>query len=370
MKAMKKITVLLLIAALMASAAIPALAASAYTAVTVGDNLCHNGSSVGAPDLKHRLTLTNDDTLPYNVVYNFTVGNVKHGTTTQDGDLSQMVSNSPTIRSITHTAGVFADKDTENKYYQEVGMTVSWSGVQFKQPGIYEWPVTETATPAGGTDEASTDSNVKLIAVVIDDNGQLKVAHWYMNSSSNNKSGIKDTYPVSTLTFDLTKQVAGDKASKDRYFEFTVKIDLPTGATSAKYTLDGTYEETTETTPWNDTAYTNPTKGDETVNSSKIYMVYLKHGQKFEIKGLPKGAKYTVTETSVTDYTPTASGGVLNAQTAMNNDVNMTVTNTRNTATPTGILLQVGAPLTGLVLAAALLSVILATKRRKEQEAK
>jgi hypothetical protein len=411
MKAMKKITVLLLIAALMASAAIPALAAfeSAY------DN--KTAKITADTEVPHNMEITESPyTLPHTITYTYAIdGNVEVVYPTSGLTADKAVVNAPTFKSGNDSVSYNQNDNfaAATNHTITKNVKIDWGtgtgAVEFKEPGIYRWKVKKTvnyttATQSDVTNKpaaSAVDATAYLYVYVIEKADGSLEAHPMMSyadaaPAAGNKT-ITDQYPVDTLDLNLSKTVAGSMGTKDQYFEFTIVLNLPTNAAEQNYTITGLDDTATvQGSPYsNSAAAEQPADQDSTMNGIQVKLkggantikVWLKHGQTATIKDLPYGTKYKITETEITGSGYTTSYQVTvgtntpvdgtgrevdktSSTTGMTQTETVAFTNTKNETPPTGILLQVGAPLTGLVLAAALLSVILATKRRKEQETK
>lgn len=418
-KTIKRLSVFLLVAAMMALSVIPALA---YTAVTPSGNPDQDKSGTAdAAGLTHTLTLTeeNNPTLPYKVAYRFNIGEatIEEPRNVVSGEENKMITGKPSIAAITYNAGEFNQKNSSNQYYKTEALTVDWSNVSIKEPGIYSWTVSETLTMNDGTaTPQSATSNLtsgKLVAYAVDNNGTLEFKYWYFinDTSGNTKGNVNDEYPATTVDLSVSKTVTGNQGSKDEYFKFTVALTIPTGAATKSYPVSGlSASATVNNSPYNsgavqfegvtgmaDTDTAAPTTASLSAGGNTL-TIWLKHGNTFKIEDLPYGTGYAITETNATDAytvsTAIAVGGDMktddsatvegsdivqvNSSTDASNAVadtflksNTTVQfiNDKAGTPPTGIVLQYGAPIAGILLVGGLFIVLMMTKRRKEQEA-
>ena len=113
-------------------------------------------------------------------------------------------------------------------------------------------------------------------------------------------TAINTSNNPSTGSLELTKEVAGTGADQNKEFTFTVDLTAPAGATlDESYQVLKTGEEETTLTLQ---------RTEE--NTKASIQVTLKHGQSWEIKDLPVGTSYTITESDYSEdgYTQSVSG--------------------------------------------------------------
>ena len=294
--------------------------------------------------------------------------------------------------------------------YAVKDVEVDFSGVEFDEPGVYRYILTETVpttdVPAGVTYD---DSELTLDVYVVDNNGTLEVASYVLHTGTaapaaggdygtadvadpNDPVDDKtDNFQNSYETHDLyiAKVVSGNQASKDKYFKIEVTISglnegdtLPVDRThcdedvgSNSATLDA-YE--TES---------NPTELVADSNGEATGVFYLQHEQYVVIQGIPTGADYTVAETPE-DYSEedsiAADDSPLNwdadadndemaddlAETMGNADIHVGFTNTKSGIIPTGIIMKVGPIIAvGVVVIAGAAFFMVRSMRRKVLEA-
>ena len=280
--------------------------------------------------------------------------------------------------------------NTTQKYALKTA-TLDFSQVNFTEPGVYRYIITESGTNQGITNDA--DVTRVLDVYVYDDSSEtekkLKIQDYILHSNvddepvvamgSNNGSagaytatksqGFTNVYDTSDLTF--RKEVSGNQASRDKYFEFTVEISDAVAGT--KYDVDITgadatplsNDATTVTTAANPTSITVP-DGATTVTQK----FYLQHGQEITIQGLAKDTRYSVSE-NPEDYKSTAAGvtGYTDAVsgTIASTDLKTSYLNTRNGVIPTGVLLTV-APFAAIMAIGAVGILVMVGKKRKRAE--
>ena len=402
-KTMKRLSVFLLVALVMAMSVVPALAANTYTAfsptgadatVTIVENLYLEKADTVVPTVTYTLEFDPNQTAP-----------LKEDGTTAWLDRS-FGGTAPTVTTDTVSFSPSSTVQTEGtgdwSRYVTGNFVLDFSTVEFKEPGVFRYNLVKTIS---GNDAADTsnyrsgtttdDENYILCYVTEADDGTLTLdGITYVHSNSSKIAGgrtlaktYKDQYPAINQNLTVSKTVTGDQGSKTQYFKFT--INLSGGVAGAKYEVSGTYDATTAITEYNATAYENngstllkATAGDGTngfaegeyfitLDESGAYSgaIWMQHGQRVTIEGLAKNMTYTVDEVdaTATGYTETHT----NDETGTIGDNNVTVayTNDKNGTTPTGIVLQYGAPIAGILLVGGLFIVLMMTKRRKEQEA-
>lgn len=198
--------------------------------------------------------------------------------------------------------------------------------------------------------------------------------------------GFTNEYNSKDLAFK--KEVTGNQASRDKYFEFTVTLDNVNDADvftvsladdSNAATNDGNADATSGTnaaTIEGNQGKSNPTTltGAQLKAGAKFY---LQHGQHIVIRGIAPNATYTVIEnaedykstaSAVTDYDD-ATTGTIGEIAGTDKMVKTSYLNTRKGVIPTGILTVVGPAVVLILLAVAGLSIVMIGKRRKEESA-
>ena len=141
------------------------------------------------------------------------------------------------------------DLDTTKQKYAMKTATLDFSAVQFTEPGVYRYIITESGTNQGITNDADL---TRVLDVYVNDASadvdgaftkKLTIAGYVLHSNENDEpdvaagadfgstgaytdkksQGFTNSYDTSDLT--LRKQVTGNQASRDKYFEFTLNID-------------------------------------------------------------------------------------------------------------------------------------------------
>lgn len=278
------------------------------------------------------------------------------------------------------------------KKYALKTATLDFSKVQFTEPGVYRYIITEDGTNQAITNDADL---TRVLDVYVNDAStetekKLTIAGYVLHSNENDEpdvaagesagstgayvatksQGFTNEYDTSDLTFK--KEVAGNQASHDKYFKFTVKITDAVKGTV--YTVDVTgadeQSKTNAATITENAGKTNVktmTVGEDGTISQDFY---LQHGQEIKIQGIAKDTKYDVTENkedykseakAVTGYTDAVSGTIVSA------DLKTSYKNTRDGVIPTGVIMTV-APFAAVTLLGAA-GMVTIKMRKKEDDA-
>ncbi len=309
---------------------------------------------------------------------------IASGTPVAASETNMEVLAGPGTPSIASTA-VFATDDTvydtvqdgdiltlnSGEKYAVSTVTVDFSDVQFNEPGIYRYTVSETALESAGA--FTQDSAPKVLDVYVTDDGEghLLVASYVMHSDSaaplknanggsgdvsangtqlgDKVTGFINRYTTADLT--ITKQVAGSQASRDKYFLFTLNVSDAGKGTR----LIADVTEHAESAPLATSATSYSDEDMKAANSVTELVCdadghvtqnfYLKHGQSVTIRQLPYGASYTLTEAaedyvsadlhSVKEETYAAASGTIGMD-----DLTAGFRNTRDGIIPTGIAMS------------------------------
>ena len=184
--------------------------------------------------------------------------------------------------------------------------------------------------------------------------------------------GFTNEYDTSDLTFK--KEVSGNQASHDKYFEFTVTITNAVPGTVYNVNLSNadTTSKSNAATITENAGKTNPDKLTVGTDGTVTQKFYLQHGQEITIQGIAKDSKYSVTENAedykstaagVADYIAPASGTIESA------DLKTSYLNTRAGVIPTGVIMTV-APFAAVTLlgAAGMVKIRMSKKREDDEE--
>ena len=300
-------------------------------------------------------------------------------------------------------AGDAVQLDAGEKYATKVA-TVDFSGVSFTEPGIYRYIITETANAAHAAAGIIHDTDVdRVLDVYVTDNGSgvLVVSQYVLhtevgdvaiggNMGSDDVDAAGDplddktdgfTNEYTSKDLKISKEVSGNQASRDKYFELTVTVsgiadeDVyvvsiadDADATTNDGNADATSGSNAATIAAN-AGKTNPVQvtGAQLKAGQKFY---LQHGQSVVIRGLAPNATYTVTENAEDYKSEVMAGktnsGVIGTVAGNNKMAEAGFRNVRDGVVPTGIAMSAS---TGLLLVGGSLGwFIIGAKRRKEEE--
>ena len=309
------------------------------------------------------------------------------------------------------TAGTATDgiANSADKKYASKTIELDFSEVEFAEPGVYRYVITEKdpVSPISAVDSPITTVDV----YVVDNAGKLEVQGYVAyegtvtdapkvatadNATAPNngaEAGEKDAKFVNelaTANLKVKKTVTGNSGSRDQYFEFTITVNNAGADTVMTLDMSGAETSTHENTATSftkeamdeanqkdDDASNEGKAGQQVIadaNGSATFKVYLHHGQEAVLKGLPVGATYTVSETAAAGYetkynVKVGSADAVEKQDVTNDeigaeDVEVDTVNHRNGVIPTGLFVSVGTP---LAIGAVAVGLFLA-KRKKEDE--
>ncbi|MBQ7245359.1 MAG: hypothetical protein IJS33_00340 [Firmicutes bacterium] len=210
-----------------------------------------------------------------------------------------------------------------------------------------------------------------------------------------------------TQKLEISKTVAGNQGSRDKYFKYTIKItDAKEGAVikydDASILSFTNAAQAADVVPNAATSYTDKTMAEDgnAVNTYTVpasgeveITIYLQHGQKLVLEGIPQGAAYEVLEedysedgykvaveldeeldnmtndgandaTEDAEIEPTENNRKV-ADTALMNDAAIAYTNTKTGVIPTGVIMSI----TGGAALIAIAGVgLFALNRRKDED--
>ena len=304
----------------------------------------------------------------------------------------------PTPTENTYTSAQEGDVVTltgEQKYAVKT-LTVDFSGVTFKAPGIYRYVITEQKAnpkPSGISYDTNFERTLDVtVQYKAGSDTELEVSGYTFyktnKTDGSDDTGTKDTgftntYAAKDLT--LTKIVSGNQGDRDKFFKFTVTISNAVPGTVYDVTIPTTGAPTQNDLEQGDSIddvnlnklTVGSAQAPETTGSvTAIY--YLKHNQSIVIKGLTADTQYTITEadysgdgysTTNTDNTEDDADGKTTKTKEMGTAPHtVTFTNSKSGTVPTGILLETAPYLIlGAVVVAGLV-VLFATRRRRTRE--
>ena len=413
-----KVGAVIAAAALAVSSIVPAFAATNYTAVA--------GTSCS---FNKYLIMDAGDTVP-NATFSFTVApGTAVSPDTSSNDVMEVMAGigTPTIADVTFAPGdttttsagtnidvarAASDRqsgltaangvqlETGEKYATKQA-TIDFSSVSFNEPGIYRYIVTETANTAHEAAGLMHDNDVDRVldVYVTDNNGTLEVASYVLHTNvsdpvigtemgsadvatagaalSDKTDGFTNEYNTKDLR--IAKEVAGNQAPRDKYFELTVTATDVADADSFVVsiaddsdanTTDGSADQVSGAAKTGGTIAANAGKTNPgTVTGAQLkagQKFYLQHGQNIVIRGLPLNASYTLTE-NAEDYksavmTGKTNNGVIGTVAGDAKVAEAGFTNTRGGTIPTGIALYAGV---GVVMVIAAAAAFMLTRKNK-----
>lgn len=282
--------------------------------------------------------------------------------------------------------------DSATEKYAKKTATLDFSACNFTEPGIYRYIITES-----GTNQAVTNDEdaTRVVDVYVNDASdadgkKLTIAGYVLHSSESDitagdsflgsdgtdpdgkSQGFTNEYDTSDLTFK--KEVYGNQASHDKYFEFTVTITNAVPGTVYNVNLSNadTTSKSNAATITENAGKTNPNELTVGTDGTVTQKFYLQHGQEITIQGIAKDSKYSVTENAedykstaagVADYIAPASGTIESA------DLKTSYLNTRAGVIPTGVIMTV-APFAAVALlgAAGMVKIRMSKKREDDEE--
>lgn len=289
------------------------------------------------------------------------------------------------------------------KKYALKTATLDFSEVNFTEPGVYRYVITESGTNQAITNDADL---TRVLDVYVNDAStetekKLTIAGYVLHSNENDEpdvaagadfgsagkyvatksQGFTNSYDTSDLT--LRKQVTGNQASRDKYFEFTLNIDKAQPNTKYDVVIDeadATSKANAATITAN-AGQTNVTSITTNGDGKATQKFYLQHGQQVTVQGIAKDTTYAVTE-NTEDYKSTANTAAapvveIKADTD-SAEVNGTIAskdlttgylNTRAGVIPTGVIMTV-APFAAVTLlgGAGVVTMVMKKKKSSEEE--
>ena len=297
------------------------------------------------------------------------------------------------------------DLATGKKYAMKTAK-LDFSNVQFTEPGVYRYIITESGTNQAITNDADL---TRVLDVYVNDASatgldgnltkKLTIAGYVLHSNENDEpdvaagedagstgqyvatksQGFTNSYDTSDLT--LRKQVTGNQASRDKYFEFTLNIDKAQPNTKYNVVIadaDVTSQANAATISAN-AGQANVTSITTDSAGKATQKFYLQHGQQVTVQGIAKDTTYELKE-NTEDYKSTANTkdnpvvtSKANTEAApvdgkiVSTDLTTGYLNTRDGVIPTGVIMTV-APFAAVTLLGAA-GMVTIKMRKKEDDA-
>ncbi len=226
----------------------------------------------------------------------------------------------PQIADVVFAAGQTKDSSSVTTRTSCTGKTsVNFSGVEFTEPGVYRYKITEeNANGYSNTAIGFDEYNVRILDIYIIDDGNGVLSYGgstmtkYKSTDTipapdklsvpteltNKSSMFINKYPTAGLTFG--KEVTGNQGSKDKYFKFTLEIN---GVAGTKMSVNYTNAEATisenpnDATTCIDADVTQPSEItlDNTTGKASVDF-YLQDGQYITVNGFTPNATYKLKE--------------------------------------------------------------------------
>lgn len=375
------------------------LVAGMATTPVMAEGSTYNPIKGANPTFETTIYMRNTASVP-NVTFHY---GVTAGTPqpASDGNLAVLAGNDgatstglPTIADIVFTAN--DAKAADGTFIKKEG-TVDFSGVTFKEPGVYRYVVTETGEAQGVTHEDKAnkqEDRVKALDVYVTDDGagKLVVSSYVMHDNETDKAAQldetkelddKDTnfeHLLTTSDVVLSKKVTGNQGSRDEYFQFTV--DIKGADAGTQFIVDLANADTkTKVNGVNKETHDNPALLTAGADGTLSQDFWIKNGQSIKIQGLGAKTGYTVTEADNAYKTNIAVTGDATNETendiaavaakavtdkAVLKDTKVAYTNEKAGAVPTGIVMPIaGATSIMLIGGAGVGYFILKNKKRE-----
>lgn len=282
------------------------------------------------------------------------------GTLPSNPEEGAVVGTTTQLKSATVSALFTADSTGQSNTTADVDVEFDLNN--FEHPGIYYYTLKELDPEIAGLTPAKDEYTLKVSIInadATDPNAGYKVGYAILEHTENDEAvktnNIVNTYETHTLTVE--KELAGDFADYSDDFQFVITLTDPDGTAHMAGVTVQAGDKEAELLPM--------------MNGSRTITETIKGGQSITVSGLPEGTTYTIEEQGrdAQKYTTTWSDDTTGKNTKSTNgtveeeDIDLTVTNTRN-APPINGLVMDAAPY-GVMLALAAGGGLLAIKRRR-----
>ena len=281
---------------------------------------------------------------------------------------------------------------TPGQSYAKHDVSVDFTNVKFKEPGIYRYEITEKADTTG-TVTNDVDTKRIMDVYVIDTDGTLSVQGYVLHKNDDvvKKAGTSATgkaegyvNKMDAKDVKVEKTVTGNQASHDEYFKITLKIENALKNTT--YAVDlSKADATTTINGANTMAHTNKDT-ITTDNDGKANVEYwLQHGQSIIVRSMNIGATYEMNEDKAAmnkeGYVATITSTDKAGDTIANGDykvsgkiektdddqIDISFSNERSGVIPTGVIMTV-APFAAVTLLGAAGMVTIKMRKKEDDE--
>ncbi len=373
---MPKLAAAIVSAAMIFSGAVPAFAAEGTTSNFDNVFTVYLGLEEGAP-------------VP-NKTISYTTKNVSKPANATAPDLGTLTANF-TSKDNSYKVSGLPDTESELKSkltaldranYAKADVSVKWSEKAFNKAGVYKYMITQESLNGKFNNDPSIVRYLDVYVDASESNGTYtySVAGTVFHENENDKVdsdnkmahkslGYFDSYNSVDLNFE--KKISGNQVDTEDKFTFNLSLENLEKNATYSITVAGT-------------KYNFDSEDDGTASRPGLQ---LGAGEQIELKGLPKGVKYTFTETDSKGYTPSYSapdssntvkstGDTATITSNANNNFTITdenveqnttsvIVNTKTGTVPTGVIFAVAPFAIGAVAIAAF--VILKVRKATKQ---
>lgn len=333
------------------------LAVTMFAGVLSVPAMADDGESTYTPEGKATETISFTKTISKEAnvympaaTFSFTIASVDGAPTDGATLTDSTITSAPKASDINATSVVVTDANGDNDV-----ATISVDASKFSAPGVYKYTVTETA----GTYETDIAyaSQTKYLYVYIMRNETTDQMQVYSVNFANENNTTKDTNTFTNdyssdhsnqKNYKVIKNVTGTMGDKNKDFSFTVTINAGT---------DGKLFNVVKTSK-------NGTPETISLNNEGKYSFTLQDSEYITIYGVSKNDTVSVVEDTYSDYTTNIGEAVVDNTTG---DSTVTVTNNKDAATPTGLLMDV-APYAAMILLAAAAAFVFLRRRNSNED--
>ena len=303
--------------------------------------------------------------------FKFSVAAGSGNATLGDGELPVTAGVAPGSVTVTHAAFTSGQAATNENAKKALGdstttkkaavqpVTVDFSGVAFRAPGVFRYVITEGNTTAPYSkvankdkitvdvyvenDPAATATNGLKITKYAAYRGEVTANPKKVGGDAGNAGEKADFFSNQLATCDLkvTKDIQGNQANLDDKFGFTIKL-YGVGSGNEVNVKSSTGEGAA-------TKYVADASGDVTIT------VTLGDDKYIELTGIPAGVEYTIEETQANQNGYVTTGEIKNKK-VLSSNTEETVLNTKQGNIPTGIITKMLPALALIAIAALLLA--------------